>query len=150
MRHVILAAATVACMLAIPVASLAQTSPLVITFQVPLNLTDLAADITRVKVTCLIGGDEAYGAQRIATAYWGYEKEVEVPVSGGALVTTVAVPVTISDTINATVGTNANYGCSLQGYIESLQRWDLFTSAPESAPFRLIPDPQPINGSFVW
>ncbi len=150
MKSRILAATVAACVLTTPVTGLAQTSPLVITFQVPLNLKDVSADITNVKVTCMVHGDEAIGMQRKATANWADEKEVEVPVSGGALATTVAVPVTISDTSNATVGTSANYACSLTGFSSSLQRWSEFSETAESAPFRLIPAPQPIAGSFVW
>lgn len=133
-----------------PVAGFAQTSPLVITFQVPLNLTQLSTDITKIRVSCLVAKSEQTGAERVATRYWADEKQVEIPVSGGELATTVSVPVSISGDANTTVGTNANYSCNLIGFSQSLQRWDLFSDAPEAAPFRLIPSPQTIGGSFTW
>lgn len=117
-----------------------------IKFTMPLNLTQISSDISKVAVWCYITSQGV-----ITTRDGRLQAQVELPVSGGQLVTTVTVSVAApSASLSDPIGKPATYSCSLSGYSTSLQRWDLFNATSTVAAFRLSPTPQPITGSFTW
>ena len=136
-------------MLGVTATGLAQSSD--VTFQVPLNLTRLSADLTKVAVYCEITSDALplVGVGTIRRAL----KQVELTPSGGQIVQTVSVvvPIPILDTSNGTNATKATYACTLSGFSQSLQRWSPFGDS-QSLPvqFRLSPAPPSISGNFTW
>jgi hypothetical protein len=117
-------------------------------FKVPLNLTKLAADITRVKVTCTLvapGSNLPFNPRNPATG------EQMFPVLDGQLVTTAMVIVDGGsgagpELVGATIG----YICGLSGFSNRLQRWDQFSENQTTEVFRLAPTPGDIRGTFVW
>ena len=132
-------------MLGVTATGLAQSSD--VTFQVPVNLTRLSADLTKVAVYCEITSDALplIGPVHKAT------KQVELTPSGGQLVQTVSVvvPIPILDTSNGK--TAAAYQCMLSGFSQSLQRWSPFgDSQTLPVQFRLSPSPQSLIGNFTW
>ena len=130
--------------------SVAQSPPVEVTFQVPLNLTELSADITRVRVTCMIEKDEQLGATRTYEQFAATNSQ-EFPVSAGQLIMTASVVVSV-DATRVAAGETARYGCFLYGYSSPLQRWYDFSEAQDTgiAGFQLTPRTSPIAGNFVW
>lgn len=185
-----LASCMVSCLLAVASLAIAQAPPMGgfptgalpqsdVTFHVPLNLTQLAADITKVAVVCVVFDqrgssnspnlgqtwadehadlldDPAMTAlQNGLTGFgvWGADR-VEIPVTSGAVITTATVIVTISDTQGWAqadhFGDELGYFCAVDGFSGQLQRWEMFDAAHPIAVFRLSPTPDPIPGDFVW
>lgn len=135
---------------AVAPASVAQTTSGDVTFEMPLNLTDMSSDIIKIQVACSITSDAIppnqpgpKGASRTVKA------QIELPVTGGQLVTTAKVVVPVSGLDNP-IGKTANYKCSITGYSASLQRWNWFSEADPTPAFRLMPTPERFTGSFVW
>lgn len=114
-----------------------------ITFTVPLNLTGLSPDISKVKVNCRI---QEFDSRVIADA------NSETAVSGGAVVSTLSVTFQASNSgFSYTNRTRANqYSCWLVGFFEPQQIWDEFEPNHPIPAFRLEPRPIPINGNFIW
>lgn len=152
-----------ALLLSAPGSAAAQT---VITFDVPMNLTQVSPDIDKVGVVCLISGE---GLTATATSQIGGAFgptgifSPQIPSSGPTWVklewpvmaSQVVVPLRLSMGIAAEyldnpLGKTANYGCLLAGYSKSLQKWDLFDAAHVVPAFRLAPTPPMIQGKFVW
>ncbi|MDH4152375.1 MAG: hypothetical protein OEV01_01180 [Nitrospira sp.] len=141
----------------------AQTIPGDVTFEVPLNLTRLTSDITKVRVECSITSD-AFPKQpetkvnqiKIIGA------QVELPVLAGQLVTTarVIVPITADDFVDPVTmirqdptGKSAKYQCDLWGFTGVWQVFTGFSQVPDEKnpnPIRLSPAPAPISGTFTW
>lgn len=143
----VLGAITATCLLLMSSASVAQTSPNDVTIQIPLNLTKIASDITKVAVEC--GVIPPTGSNDKMP-----RKKEEFPISGDQLVKTVTIVVTVTDSQYMSVadlpGKTLGVGCQLTGFSGTLQRWDYFAEAHPVEVFRLSPTPQPISGSFVW
>jgi hypothetical protein len=109
----------------------AQTSSADVTFVVPLNITNLASDITKVRVTCIVRGT-ALDAQRVG--------ELELAVSGRQVITTAQVVVLVpASAVTIAAGLQANYNCTLAGYSPALG-WH---------PFRLESQGSSAGGSFL-
>lgn len=137
-------AAVTACLLASPAVGGAQATASDVTFTVPLNLKNVSSDIAKVAVFCRIRS-----AAITTTRDGTLSRQVEVPVTGGQLVTTVSVVVAVSGLDNP-VGNPATYECSLTGFSTSLQRWDVFSDTHTVPAFRLTPTPAGLTGSFKW
>jgi hypothetical protein len=116
-----------------------------VTFTVPLNITQLSPDITKVAVYCRITGPA------ITTRSGNIGAQVELVPQGGQVVTTATVVVTwpLTDMTDPT-GTQANYDCLLSGFSNSLQRWDRFYEEQATPVFRLKPTPPALTGTFTW
>lgn len=127
-----------------------------VTFKVPLNLTQMPSDISRVAVMCAVmspvittsavvpavgGSNQTQSGTSVSETSW--------PVQGGQVVLTmvVVVPVTLAE---PAVGKAATYGCGLRGFSNSLQRWDYFDAASTIPAFRLPSAPFVFSGSLVW
>jgi len=130
-------------LLTMPARGFAQATGPTVTFTVPVNLTKLSQDITTVHVSCKIS----------STAITGLDKSriggVNLPVSGGQVVTTATVVVTLDLTDNA-AGTAATFKCYLSGFSGSLQNYDSFSETQANPAFRVTPTPLALTGSFVW
>lgn len=141
----------------------AQSIPGDVTFEVPLNLTRVAPDISKVLVTCTITSDAiAVRTRKGAAIRPQLGAQVELAVSAGQMVTTarVVVPVTADRFTDEKTGNysdpsgkTANYHCELTGF--STKRttgggWNLFTDNNTNTSFRLSPTPPSLSGNFVW
>ena len=116
-----------------------------VTFTVPLNITQLSPDITKVAVWCKITGPG------INTRTGNIGAQVEFVPSGGQVVTTASVVVAYpaGDMTNP-AGQQATYACTLSGFSNSLQRWDVFREDHATPVFRLKPTPPELSGTFIW
>jgi hypothetical protein len=139
-------------LLAISGAAVAQSSD--VTIRVPLNLTQLAADISRLRVQCSVTSDAfGYdsGGRRIYDAPSG---ERVINVSNGRVVTTldVLVPISSSQFVGPTIGQGASYECVLDAFSTSQQQWDVFSLSHSNPAYRVVLSPviSLIQGSFTW
>jgi hypothetical protein len=143
----------------------AQTIPGDVTFEVPINLTRLAADITKIDVTCTISSD-AITATRVVRGVTNAGKlvgNVVLPVTKGRVVTTANVVVTVAPgALQDPYGkySAATYECMLTGYSAGTAGrrtggglpagWGVFEESSARPSFRLSPTPQRLTGSFNW
>lgn len=145
-------------MLVLPSVMQAQTIPGDVTFEVPLNLTRLWAEITKVDVTCVISSDALVG-----TRYQRITGHVEFPVAAGQLVTMARVVVAVAPTAftdptmaitGSPLGKPATYACNLSGFNMLPSNygggWHQFSADSTIESFRISPTPSPITGKFVW
>ena len=144
---------TVTTFLAIGAMVSAQSSD--VTIRVPLNLTQLGPDISRVRVLCTIRSSVVMVAQitdRYGNVVAGPMGDREVPVSGGQAVATldIAVPIPPTSFTGPSVGENATYECTLTGFSSSGNRWDAFNATHANPAFRLSPTPGRITANFTW
>ena len=136
----------------------AQSIPGDVTFDVPLNLTRLWGEITKVAVWCKISSDALVGTRnkRLQT-------QLELPVAAGQLVTTARVVVAVPSTAftdptgaitGSPTGKPATYQCSLSGFSALPSTygggWNVFSADSTNQAFHLTPTPSPISGNFVW
>lgn len=150
----ITALATVAFPLLVPApAAAALPASADVTFVVPLNLTNLAGDITKVRVRCSIFSSNFVGGP--SKDGWGADSN-EIAVAAGQVVgsanVTIAVPAAALDLSLPT--RSANYSCKLTGY-SAAQGWQDFATGATgtvqgSNSFVLNPAPAPLIGSFQW
>lgn len=147
----ILAAIVTASLLATAATSVAQTTSGDVTFELPLNLTQMSSDITKVQVACSITSEAIPPNTPTPDGKLTGKlvNQVELPVTRGQLVTTARVVVATGD-LNDPIGKSATYECSITGFSESLQRWSWFGPNEDSPAFRLTPMPERFTGSFVW
>lgn len=116
-----------------------------VTFTVPLNITQMSPDITKVAVWCRITGPA------IHTRSGNIQAQVELVPQAGQVVTTATVVVAwVNTDMTDPTGTQASYTCSLSGFSNSLQRWDIFREDHPTPAFRLKPTPTELTGTFVW
>lgn len=126
----------------------AQTAPANVTFAIPVNLTRLPAELTRVKLVCSLHSSGLQPGH--------YVGETELTVLQGEVVQTaqVVVPVTEANLNNAS-GRSATYECRLSGFHNSPQisiqnAWHSLHMPGNDMVCRLTPLPAPISGSFIW
>jgi hypothetical protein len=122
----------------------AQSTSADVTFAVPLNLTNLASDITKVRVTCSM----EYGRMALGSAQPVVRKgEVEIPVTARQVVTTAHVVVMIPATavLPNTVGQMQPYECWLEAFSAAIG-WGLFGDQDMTGSFRTT---QPVTESKV-
>lgn len=129
-----------------------------VTFEVPINLTRLWGEITKVAVWCKISSDALLG-----TRNKNVQAQLELPVASGQVVTTARVVVPIAPTAfmdptyaitNSPNGQPATYQCILSGFsaLPSTNSggWNVFSAESTNPAFRLTPTPDAIQGSFDW
>jgi hypothetical protein len=129
-----------------------------VTFEVPMNLTRMAPDITKVMVTCTITSDAikpTLTSKGMPTGPRQLATQAEFPVSTGRLVTTARVVVSVSsDKLEAgdPTGKAANYECTVLGFSSNPkgEGWNSFADNQPNSSFRLAPTPSPIKGSLIW
>jgi len=119
-----------------------------VTFEMPVNLTQLSPDIERVRVSCWIASSALPFAA--PTSPDVFPKD-ESPVVLGQVVKTMTVLFPIpTGALQDPIGKTAEYMCLLMGFSKSLQRWDGFSETSTVPAFRIKPTPAPIQGTFVW
>lgn len=133
-----------------PCSLMAQTSTIAttITFIVPVNLTQLSPEITKVRVGCAIAPSSAlvYPTNNTGPSP---NVEEEMDVTSGQMVTAFRVIMPIySSWLQDPVGKQASYGCALEGYAKG--RWDRFKDTHADPAWRLTPTPETIWGTFTW
>ena len=166
MRSLLCVVASIAGLLLLPTYAGAQANPGDITFTVPLNITQLFGDIVKVRVNCSVMS-EAIVVNRVTGkggvqgpgAVW---KEQEFPVSGGKVVTTATIVVSVAGALADAAGKQAAYSCTLSGFSNAQQKWMPFNYAMGTAggavdlsatdpAFRLSPPGAlGISGTFTW
>ena len=131
----------IAVLFIVPGICLAQTSTVEFTFQVPLNLVNLGSDFAEVAVQCTLS--------RYQDHYLG---ETAIPVTGGQVVTTVNVVVSVPSSAvpNTLTGQSANYSCVLKARSKSGQ-WTTYNGVATQRSLGLVlaPDPSPISGTIT-
>jgi hypothetical protein len=150
----------VSLLVAMPAA--AQTNPGELSFTVPLNITNLMADITRVRVACSVTSQAITVGRFVVKNVLqpgSVANSVELPVSGGQVLTTVTVTVSVAGVLEDPAGKVAAYSCGLVGYSNALREWRPFNHCSSSATgnlctevqLRLTPSQFPNNsGTFTW
>jgi len=147
--------AMAALVLGVPCSAAAQTF---VSFDVPLNLTQVSPDIEKVRITCQFGGSDGLvivdkylytEADKFAAGLW---RQQEFPVMAGQVVINARMVFPIgADLLPANpVGKEVKYDCVLMGFSKSLKVWNSFNETHAVAAFRLKPTPEQIIGSFVW
>lgn len=140
---------TTACVLAMATTGIAQTYD--VTFKVPLNVTRISPEITKVEVFCDILSEALPTVGRTGSV--GHARAfVDLSPTGGQVVTTatVVVPVSSLNTSATPTAGTASYTCTFTGFSQPLQRWDRFSATQAVAAFRLSPTPADISGTFTW
>ena len=148
-------------LIALPASARAQAAKSVpgdVTFEMPVNLTKLWGEITKVAVFCRINS-----AVLVGTRNKSVSAQVEVPVSSGQVVTTVRVVVPVPPTsfldpaMTITPEPNgqpATYSCQLSGFsLAPTTRgggWNSFTADNTNQAFRVAPTPPGLSGTFTW
>lgn len=132
-----------------------------VTFEVPINLTQLAADIKQVDVTCTISSDAIVpsGARDSFRQLAGH---VVLDVSNGQVVApqnvvVVAVP---AERLQEPAKHSFHWECRLTGYSAGTRPppparrtpvgWDTFAERHEKPSFVLSPAPAVLSGDFTW
>lgn len=126
--------AVTALLLAAPGPLEAQVNTANITLLIPLNLTDLSSDVAWVRVYCSINQGSASDFR-------------EIKVSGGQVVTTVNITVTLKGP-NLGIGATVYYDCSLKGRTSTTAYID-FSDTGQTGFLYLRPTPNSLHGSFV-
>jgi hypothetical protein len=115
-----------------------------VTFEVPVNLTQLAPEITKIRVYCVIKSTAI-----VAPNAGNQSGTDELPVLGGQLVTTMRVVISFpAGTLQAPTGKTAQYQCDLQGVTASGAGG--FSETTSVTAFQLKPTPPSLTGNFVW
>jgi hypothetical protein len=132
-------------MLAVPASSAAQTAEAEVTLKVPVNLTQLGPDVSKIRIGCTI--------RSVAISTGNANGEVtntqEIPVSGGQVVTTASLAFSFTRLDNP-VGKSAFITCSLDGWSAPQQAWIQFTGGATNPSFRISPSLGLIGGAFAW
>jgi hypothetical protein len=149
MRSSITAAIVLGSMLAIPNRSTAQTPAGDVTFKVPVNLTRLSLDITKVRVDCRLQSNAILFVDPQGQETHSMRVQTDIPVTGGQLVTTATVVFSNFSLLNPS-GVSASYECDLLGYSATQATWSPFSASAPVPAFRLTSTPAPIPGTFVW
>lgn len=125
-----------------------------VTFELPLNLTQVHSDIIKVEVKCFIQSEAITPHGAAALAYGGEGRVliggVELPVEGGQLVTTAQVVVPTNNRLVDPIGKSATYACQIRGYSIFEERPSEFSENHSILAFRLTPTPETLTGTFTW
>ena len=119
-----------------------------VTFKVPLNITKLSADITKVRVSCKLQSTVLTTVNAEGQQTNSMSGNTEIPVSNGQVVTTATV-VLSNYTLTNPAGATATYQCSLMGFDRTGNGANFIESHPDPK-YRLTPTPAPFNGTFAW
>jgi len=119
-----------------------------VTFEVPVNLTQLSANISKVAVECAVANHPSYlGQPGLGQSRDVIKGRGELGAAGGQVSGTARV--TISG--NWKPGATIYYECKLVGFNKQNVVWRAFhVKEPSDSPFHVSPTPEPIKGSFEW
>ena len=124
-----------------PRAAAAQT---MVTFEMPVKITQLAPEIEKISLYCQIK------SIAIVSPNPGQAEGVdEVPVLAGTLETTLRVVIAFPQgTLQAPVGKSASYTCYIRG--RTATGLGGFSATTTIQAYVLKPDPAAVQGTFVW
>jgi len=138
----------VICLVAAHAPVVAQIAGADVTFKVPLNLTKLSPDITKVSVRCRLDSTALVGVNGSGQQTHTLTVTTEVPVSNGQVVTTLTIVFSQFTLVNPT-GVSASYGCNLTG-TDKTGAVSSFTDSNPLPQFRVTPTPRDLAGTFTW
>lgn len=141
-------ATLVICLVAAHAPVVAQVAGGDVTFKVPLNLTKLSTDITKVSVRCRLDSNALVGIDALGQQTHSLSVTTEVPVSNGQVVTTLSMVFSKFTLVNPT-GATASYGCNLMG-TDKTGAVSSFTDSNPLPQFRVTPTPRDLAGTFTW
>jgi hypothetical protein len=132
----------------------AQSPSADVTFEIPLNLTNLSPNIDRVRLRCEVRSLFLMGV---------WAGALEIPVSAGQVVLAATstqvprllVPIPASAFLQPSpVGRSADYNCTLSLHSPAYG-WQVLSGSANSQsllpqPFQLTPRPAAIYGAFSW
>jgi hypothetical protein len=124
-----------------------------VTFEVPVNLTRLSPDLSKVAVTCMFGTTID---QNIGTTSFGKDvlsNRMEFPVSAGQVVTTARVVIAVPTTPLYKPGQVLNYQCALSALSADPKAgsgWQPLDQKAPVASLQVSPSPLPVTGTFTW
>ena len=120
------------------------TAQTMVTFEVPVKLTQLSPELQKISLQCQIKSEAIVApvpGQVIGTD--------EVPVVGGQVITTMRVVITLDATaLKAPVGKPASYTCDILG--RTATGLGGFTDTAQNPVYQLKPTPVSLTGTFVW
>ena len=119
-----------------------------VTFKVPLNLTKLSTDITKVRVSCRLTSTALVAVNSSGQLTHDMVVGTDVPVSNGQVVTTATL-VFSNFTLTNPAGVSASYQCTLMGF-DNTGNGSNFSESSADPRFRLTPTPAPLPGTFTW
>ena len=145
----------------------------VVSFDVPVNLTQVHGDIERVRVICGVMSEAIVPAPLAnsgssgslgdwsnltssSTSIYGDNLPLtagrhEMPVFNNQVVATLRVIVTIpAEWLVNPIGKKAQYSCGVMGYSRTVQKWGLFSDQSTELAFKLKVVPEVFQGEFVW
>jgi hypothetical protein len=126
-------------MLVAPRDTAAQEAQL--TLNVPVNLTQLAQDIAKIRLGCRIQSDPITAPDGVAESF------LETPVTDGQIVTTLTM--VLGFTLNTPAGKLATVRCTLEGWSLGEGRWGSFGPEQASA-FKASVSLETQTSIFVW
>jgi len=136
------------CLVAAQALVVAQAPGGDVTFKVPLNLTKLSTDITKVRVSCRLQSTALVAVNVSGQQSHDMAVGIDVPVSNGQVVTTATV-VFSNFTLTNPAGATATYQCTLMG-LDNTGGGANFSESSADPKFRLTPTPAPLTGTFAW
>jgi hypothetical protein len=138
-----------ACGIGVASSAAAQTpaQATAVTFNVPVALTQLSADIERVRISCAIHSDALTVPQPLNSNPPYDETWV---VAGTVHVNMHVVFPLMQDWLQNASGKTAQYECVLTGYSTTLRTWGGFAAEAGPSAFRASVIPQTLTGTFTW
>ena len=141
----------------LPASAGAQTIATTVTFTMPVSLTQLSPDLSRVRMACAIMPNAVLINDRnLNLAISNFDFDVlprdDLPVASGQLVATLRVvyPIDAGWLKGDPSRTISQYECRLQGFSAASQAWDVFSTTPKAPAFLLNPAPTPVKGTINW
>ena len=135
-----------------PTSSTSQlTVATTVTFNIPVNLTQLSPDLEKVMAVCVVTS-EALAQPPVNTTNVTALPNDQIPVVNGQVIATMRVLVPIyAEFLKADAkDKEAQYQCALMGFSRSAQGWGQFSESSPAAALLLKPAPLPITGTFRW
>jgi hypothetical protein len=127
----------------------AQVSGGDVTLQIPMKLTKLSTDITKVTVSCTLDSQALRYDEQGRQTTRIFADSGDVPVSHGQLVTTLSIVFTKFTLMINPAGVTATYSCFLTGTDRTGMTAN-FSDSSTFPQFRVTPTPPPLRGTFVW
>lgn len=114
-----------------------------VTVNVPINLTQLGPEITKIKLFCSITSVAITNAPNNTV-----KKDQELPVSGGQVVTTASLLFSITGLDNP-VGKQFTVACNTQAYSSTSSSWGDLNDTATNPSFK-VSSPMRNGLTFTW
>lgn len=114
-----------------------------VTVNVPINVTQLGPEVTKIKLLCSITSVAITNAPNNTVS-----KNQELPVSGGQVVTTASLLFSVTGLDNP-VGKQFTVACYTQGYSSSSNSWGDLNDTATNPSFK-VSSPMRNGLTFTW